>query len=138
MSHVQRNNDSLCFPDMGDWPSNGGSLKVHRPHLCDQSRIIICRVLAYNREMAKRLGPNSGNTPFAQPDVLTAAMTGFKPNVVRQCEDKKLELLKCTDKGPFTTLATQRIREEARERLAVVFATSDDEEPTQRIPQAKK
>uniref|UniRef100_A0A1I7X582 Uncharacterized protein n=1 Tax=Heterorhabditis bacteriophora TaxID=37862 RepID=A0A1I7X582_HETBA len=115
---------SLEFPNMDDFDFgkiNKLNMGTTRAHLCDQTKVVIGRVLAYNREMSRRLGVFKRHTPFISPERLTAQQTGFSLTTIRNCSEDRLVVGKCTDR-PNTKSAEEVRREQRREELADIFA----------------
>ncbi|RCN47733.1 hypothetical protein ANCCAN_06197 [Ancylostoma caninum] len=68
-------------------------------HLCEQTRDIVARVLAFFREFSKRfaaLGNNIQGTPFENPERMASQATGFTLPTIRRCGERMEAVPPCT------------------------------------------
>ncbi|KAL6727029.1 hypothetical protein Aduo_008944 [Ancylostoma duodenale] len=92
----------IKYPNMADvnFRRRPGVKAPSRPrHLCEQTRDIVARVLAFFREFAKRfaaLGNNIQGTPFENPERMASQATGFTLPTVRRCGERMEAVPPCT------------------------------------------
>lgn len=128
--------DASVFPDMADFPlldvvqskaKKEAGRKPCRPHLCEQSRMLISRVCHFHREFVKRLPSRHPlvNSPFSKPDQWTSQIMGISLATVRKCIDSAVDeevFTRCTDKNLVNLTPSERAeREETLARLSNVF-----------------
>lgn len=128
--------DASIFPDMTDFPlldvvqskaKKDAGRKPCRPHLCEQSRMLISRVCHFHREFIKRLPSRHplANSPFSKPDQWTSQIMGISLATVRKCIDMAVDeevFTRCTDKNLVNLTPSERAeREETLSRLSAVF-----------------
>lgn len=128
--------DGSVFPDMGDFPlldvvqskaKKDAGRKPCRPHLCEQSRMLISRVCHFQREFVKRLPARHplANSPFSKPDQWTSQIMGISLATVRKCVDMAVDeevFTRCTDKNLVNLTPSERAeREELLSKLSNVF-----------------
>ncbi|CAB3409262.1 unnamed protein product [Caenorhabditis bovis] len=128
--------DAAVFPDMNDFPlldaiqskaKKEAGRKPCRPHLCEQSRMLISRVAHFNREFVKRLPSRHplANSPMSRPDQWTSAIMGISLATVRKCLDMATEeevFTRCTDKNLVNLTPAERVeRDELLAKLSTVF-----------------
>ncbi|CAL2040663.1 unnamed protein product [Caenorhabditis brenneri] len=128
--------DASIFPDMTDFPlldvvqskaKKDAGRKPCRPHLCEQSRMLISRVCHFHREFVKRLPARHplANSPFSKPDQWTSQIMGISLATVRKCIDMAVDeevFTRCTDKNLVNLTPSERAeREETLSRLSTVF-----------------
>uniref|UniRef100_A0A8R1HNH5 Uncharacterized protein n=1 Tax=Caenorhabditis japonica TaxID=281687 RepID=A0A8R1HNH5_CAEJA len=135
-SHGNDDVDASSFPDMSDFPlldvvqskaKKDAGRKPCRPHLCEQSRMLISRVCHFQREFIKRLPPRHplANSPFSKPDQWTSQIMGISLATVRKCVDMATDeevFTRCTDKNLVNLTPSERAeREELLSKLSTVF-----------------
>lgn len=128
--------DGSIFPDMADFPlldvvqskaKKDAGRKPCRPHLCEQSRMLISRVCHFHREFVKRLPSRHplANSPFSKPDQWTSQIMGISLATVRKCIDMAVDeevFTRCTDKNLVNLTPLERAeREELLSKLSTVF-----------------
>lgn len=128
--------DGSIFPDMSDFPlldvvqskaKKDAGRKPCRPHLCEQSRMLISRVCHFHREFIKRLPSRHplANSPFSKPDQWTSQIMGISLATVRKCIDMAVDeevFTRCTDKNLVNLTPSERAeREELLSKLSTVF-----------------
>lgn len=128
--------DASVFPDMTDFPlldvvqskaKKDAGRKPCRPHLCEQSRMLISRVCHFHREFIKRLPVRHplANSAFSKPDQWTSQIMGISLATVRKCIDMAVDeevFTRCTDKNLVNLTPAERAeREETLSRLSAVF-----------------
>lgn len=128
--------DGSIFPDMSDFPlldvvqskaKKDAGRKPCRPHLCEQSRMLISRVCHFHREFVKRLPSRHplANSPFSKPDQWTSQIMGISLATVRKCIDMAVDeevFTRCTDKNLVNLTPSERAeREELLSKLSTVF-----------------
>ncbi|CAI2350697.1 unnamed protein product [Caenorhabditis sp. 36 PRJEB53466] len=128
--------DASVFPDMADFPlldvvqskaKKDAGRKPCRPHLCEQSRMLISRVCHFQREFIKRLPARHplASSPFSKPDQWTSQMMGISLATVRKCVDMAVDeevFTRCTDKNLVNLTPSERAeREELLSKLSTVF-----------------
>lgn len=128
--------DGSVFPDMSDFPlldvvqskaKKDAGRKPCRPHLCEQSRMLISRVCHFHREFVKRLPSRHplANSPFSKPDQWTSQIMGISLATVRKCIDMAVDeevFTRCTDKNLVNLTPSERAeREELLSKLSTVF-----------------
>ncbi|CAP24262.2 Protein CBG03357 [Caenorhabditis briggsae] len=140
--------DGSIFPDMSDFPlldvvqskaKKDAGRKPCRPHLCEQSRMLISRVCHFHREFVKRTVlehtqkfssrlPSRhplANSPFSKPDQWTSQIMGISLATVRKCIDMAVDeevFTRCTDKNLVNLTPSERAeREELLSKLSTVF-----------------
>ncbi|CCD83517.1 Histone acetyltransferase [Caenorhabditis elegans] len=128
--------DGSVFPDMADFPlldvvqskaKKDAGRKPCRPHLCEQSRMLISRVCHFHREFIKRLPARHPlvNSPFSKPDQWTSQIMGISLATVRKCIDMAVDeevFTRCTDKNLVNLTPSERAeREELLSKLSTVF-----------------
>ncbi|EYB89949.1 hypothetical protein Y032_0225g2751 [Ancylostoma ceylanicum] len=92
----------IKYPNMADvnFRRRPGAKAPSRPrHLCEQTRDIVARVLAFFREFAKRfaaLGNDVKGTPFENPERMASQATGFTLPTVRRCGERMEAVPPCT------------------------------------------